>query len=67
MAELTKTMDQAACPVESDPERDSTGVKAMAGRPGKYLAFSLDETASEQAASIEKTASASEEMNARAE
>jgi purine-binding chemotaxis protein CheW len=41
MAELAKTMDQAACPVEYTPAGDSTGVKAMAEQEGKYLTFTL--------------------------
>ena len=41
MSELAETMDQAACPVEYTPSGDSTGVKAMANREGKYLTFTL--------------------------
>ncbi|WP_413885120.1 chemotaxis protein CheW [Candidatus Desulfatibia sp.] len=41
MAEVTETMDQGACPVEYTPAGDSTGVKAMADKEGKYLTFSL--------------------------
>ncbi len=41
MAELTETMDQAACTVEYTPAGDSTGVKAMADKEGKYLTFLL--------------------------
>ena len=43
MAEITATTNQAACPVESNPEEDSTGVKAMVERAGKYLTFTLAE------------------------
>ncbi len=43
MAQTTETMDQAACPVEHNPAGDSTGVKAMVDREGKYLTFTLDE------------------------
>jgi len=41
MAELTKTIDQAACPVRSPQAGISNGVKAMVNREGKYLTFSL--------------------------
>ncbi len=43
MAQTTETMDQAACPVEHNPAGDSTGVKAMVDREGKYLTFVLNE------------------------
>ncbi len=43
MTELAETMDQAACPVEYSPEGNSTGVKAMTDREGKYLTFVLNE------------------------
>jgi purine-binding chemotaxis protein CheW len=41
MAEITATTNQAACPVEFNPEGDSTGVKAMIERAGKYLTFTM--------------------------
>jgi hypothetical protein len=41
MAELTATIDQAACPVEYTPAGNSTGAKAMIEREGKYLTFSM--------------------------
>ena len=41
MTELAQTMDQAACPVEDTPAGDSTGVKAMAEKEGKYLTFTM--------------------------
>ena len=41
MTELTETIDQTACPVEYAPEGNSTGVKAMEQREGKYLTFTL--------------------------
>ena len=41
MVKLAETMDQAACPVEYTPSRDSTGVKAMADKEGKYLTFTM--------------------------
>ena len=41
MAELAETMDRGACPVEHTPAGDSTGVKAMAEKEGKYLTFTL--------------------------
>ena len=41
MTELADTMDQAACPVEHNPAGDSTGVKNMHDREGKYLTFTL--------------------------
>ncbi|MBW2661824.1 MAG: purine-binding chemotaxis protein CheW, partial [Deltaproteobacteria bacterium] len=43
MAELTETMDQAACPVKNNPTGISTGVKVMQDREGKYLTFSLSD------------------------
>ncbi len=43
MTELTETMNQGACPVEYTPAGDSTGVKAMADKEGKYLTFSMAE------------------------
>ena len=41
MTELAETMDQGACPVEYTPAGDSTGVRVMADKEGKYLTFSL--------------------------
>ena len=41
MTEIAETMDQAARPVEYTPAGDSTGVKAVADKEGKYLTFSL--------------------------
>jgi purine-binding chemotaxis protein CheW len=41
MAELTATIDQAACPVEYTPAENSTGAKAMIEREGKYLTFTM--------------------------
>ena len=41
MTELADTMDQAARPVEYTPAGDSTGVKVMADREGKFLTFSM--------------------------
>ena len=43
MTELADTMDQAARPVEYTPAGDSTGVKVMHEREGKYLTFVLNE------------------------
>ena len=43
MTELSQKMDQAACPVEYIPAEDSTGVKAMTKKEGKYLTFTLAE------------------------
>ncbi len=41
MTGLAETMDQAACPVEYTPSGDSTGVKSMHNKEGKYLTFSM--------------------------
>ena len=41
MTELAETMDQGAGPVEYTPAGDSTGVKVMADKEGKYLTFSM--------------------------
>jgi purine-binding chemotaxis protein CheW len=41
MTELAETMDQAAGPVEYTPPGDSTGVKVMVDKEGKYLTFSM--------------------------
>ena len=41
MSEVTETVDQADRPVECTPEGDSTGVKAMTDREGKYLTFTM--------------------------
>ena len=41
MTEFAETTDQAYLPVENTPFRDSAGERAMAGRKGKYLTFSL--------------------------
>jgi hypothetical protein len=41
MAELSASIDQAACPVEYTPAGNSTGAKAMIEREGKYLTFSM--------------------------
>lgn len=41
MSELTATTNQTFCPVESNLEGGSTGIKAMMEQAGKYLTFTL--------------------------
>jgi purine-binding chemotaxis protein CheW len=41
MADVTKIVNQVACPVRSPQAGISNGVKAMGEREGKYLTFSL--------------------------